>query len=420
MSQATLWNDHWFNKAATKSARGALLFAGFCIPISVSLQNLGFVLLCLLALVLVGTDWRDKINYIIKNPLSKWIMLLYLFILIGIFYTNADGHWLCKVVGEQSYFLGFFLILLVLYRAKLTLFAKALNAYVLGCMVVFLIAVLGDFNLLPKISWFNHAPPYYAFFKIYGALFMAFGGFIVLQLLKFSKMMKWRIIYSICFIAITYNVVWMSFSRSGYIIYVLLLLLFALQITNKRYRIGAILAIVVAIIIMFVVSQNMQQGLKRVATSTKAFQQMHKDDTSAGLRLQFAKNSIKLWRKKPIIGYGTGGFLKAYVDIHGISAGVVPSTMQHPQHDPEGTYTFILVEHGLLGLLMVLALYGAQIRRAFMMEKGMQRDLAQGFILLIVIFSFGGNLLLGNSTMVFYVFFSALLFASYEKTSSKL
>ena len=413
MSQATRWGNHWFNKVTTKSARGVLLFAGFCIPISVSLQNLGFVLLCLLALV--SANWRDKVSYIIKNPLSKWFILLYVFILIGIFYTNADGHWLRKVVGEQSYFLGFFLILLVLYRTKMGLFAKALNAYVLGCMVVFLIAVLGDLNLLPKISWFNHQPPYYAFFKIYGALFMAFGGFIALQLLKFSQVARWRVIYSICFIAITYNVIWMSFSRSGYIIYVLLLLLFAWQITNKRYRIWAILAVLAAIIITFVVSHNMQQGLKRIVTSTKAFHQVHQDNTSAGLRLQFAKNSLKLWKKKPIIGYGTGGFLKAYVDIHGISAGVVPSTMQHPQHDPEGTYTFILVEHGLLGLLMVLALYGAQIRRAFMIEKGIQRNLAQGFMLLIVIFSFGGNLLLGNSTMVFYIFFSALLFANYKE-----
>jgi O-antigen ligase len=396
-----------------------LSITAVCIPISVALQNFGFILSCLLGLIYCFFNFRDKLRYVFANPTSKWFLLFYAWMVIGLFYSNATNHWLMKIFSEESYLLGFFLLLFTVYKARLATFTIILNCYIASCLFVFVVTVLGDIHFLPNIAWFKHPGPYYMFFKIYGALFMAFGGYIALQFFVNHKKTAARVFYAISFLLITYNVLWMSDSRSGYIVYILLLLLFPFQVATKKLRIGLLVVIIIGLVSAFIFSSNFSAGLLRAKNSTTEYTSKGNYYSSTGLRLEYTKNCIRLWKQKPIIGYGTGGFLKAYVDIHGVTAGEQPSTMQHPQTDPENTYTFILVEHGLIGIVLLFLLYLAQIRRAFTFSFKLQRHLAQGFVLLVVAFGWAGNLLLSNSPLIFYLFFSVILFADYQ-TEEKL
>lgn len=392
----------------------ALVICAFCIPVSLAVQNIGFVFICLIGLILAWSQFKEKTNFVKKNALSLMIFIYFLWVCIGAFYTNADPAWLHKMFLEQLYLLGFFPILFCLSSVRQQAFKKIMLSYVLSCLFVFLIAVVGDFGWLPNTNWFNHPGPYYAFFKIYGALFMAFGGFIALNLMLDSSDKKGKWFYGISFLLITYNVFWMSFSRSGYVIYAFLLLLSIFQLKNKKLRLIAIVSFTVLALLLALTSVNFKTGIHRINQGVSKFSH-HDPRTSTGIRMAYVKNSIKLWKEKPIFGYGMGGFLKPYAKMKGINANGDVSTMAFPQTNPENTYMYVLVEHGLIGIVLLLLLYFAMIRKSFKLNNAMQRYIAQGFIVLIVLFSLAGNLLMGNSPMIFFVFFSAVLFVDYKK-----
>ena len=111
---------------------------------------------------------------------------------------------------------------------------KFIKGYITGCVMVALIVWLGTFNLLPYTKWATHFLPYYIFLHIYATLFMAFGAYLAVILLKLNWQKSTRWVWIVIFILISYNVLWQSLSRTGYVIYMVMMLVFFLQNFNWK------------------------------------------------------------------------------------------------------------------------------------------------------------------------------------------
>jgi len=134
-------------------------------------------------------------------------------------------------------------------------------------------------------------------------------------------------------------------------------------------------------------------------------------DGSTSIRIRYLRNTFELWKAHPIFGNGTGGFRDADVKLGGVSAGGGPSTAATPQVSPEQTYARILVEHGVIGLGVLLILWGLQVYYSFKLSNKMFANLALGFMAVMIFGSFSQDLLRDESPRLFYIFFSVLFFA---------
>jgi len=392
-----------------KIAQYLFIFFAFCIPISLALENTGFALTLLFAL-LSGLWWRYR-RAILVNPFSLWLLLLFLLFIVGLVYSEASIAWRFTVLKKEGEIIAI-LFLLPVISFDQSFLLKVIKSYVIGCILVMLIAWLGQFHLLPGMKWFQHPAPYYTFFKIYSALFMAFGAYLTLILSKISwlKPVKW--FWLLVFILISYNVLWQSLSRTGYLIYFGLMLVFFLQHFSKRGKLVSIILLLIAVSAVLLFSKNMRTGLWRVINNGKVAATQQKNlNTSTGVRYEYLRNSLQLWQQKPIFGYGTGGFRAADIKIKGTTSNGNITTIAHAQVTPENTYYRILVEQGVVGLIILILLWGWQLMVAFKMTEPLVRNLAVAFMLVMIFASFSQDLLLDESPRLFYILFSVLLYA---------
>ena len=120
---------------------------------------------------------------------------------------------------------------------------------------------------------------------------------------------------------------------------------------------------------------------------------------------------MQLWKQKPILGHGAGGFRSADVKIKGINAGGSVTTTKDAQVTPENTYYRIIVEYSIVGLVVLVLLWGWQIIKAFKLPDPFTRKLAIAFMLTISLGSMRQDLLIDESPRLFYILFPVFLYA---------
>ncbi len=136
------------------------------------------------------------------------------------------------------------------------------------------------------------------------------------------------------------------------------------------------------------------------------------NNTSLGQRAKFVQNSFSLIPQHPLIGAGTGSFATEYDSLKG-----VPAYLQ--THNPHNQYVFVLVQWGVIGLLLLGLLFLVQLKDSFLLPPVM-RQLAQGVIIAIALGCLANSWLMDTTESHFYVYFTALAFASQTKPKTLL
>ena len=409
----------WQQKCQSVSKYAFLLFA-FAMSISLSMENMGFFLSVIPAL-LSGLVWTQR-KILFNHFFSILLLAIIGLFILGVFYGTSEWSWRLTVLRKESGIL-LILVLLPLFSYDRQFLLNVLRAFVLGALVVVVIAWLGRFHLLPNIAWFQHPAPYYSFFKIYSGMFTAFAAFLCLVLLKYywDSSQKW--FWFFCFLVISYFALVQSGARTGYIVYFISLLAFAFLQLKSKQRLWGLLAVFLLLILALLFSATLKQG---VTTAVKASwtavtydkalktQQGYVPEvrSSAGVRYMYLRNSFHLWKQKPILGWGTGGYRYGAIQMGGITAGGYISELQaSAQTTPENTYYRLLVESGAVGLLLWLLLWGWQLRVAFQFKDPVYRVVAVAFMLTMIVASMSQDLLLDESPRLFYILFTTVLFA---------
>jgi O-antigen ligase len=220
---------------------------------------------------------------------------------------------------------------------------------------------------------------------------------------KTTKALRWALVGLIGLMMLN---MFITEGRSGQIVFFVLLAMLCLQIFRKRI-LRAVLIITFLLPAVFAVGYQFSPVFHgRVDRAYSDICQFQRNpNTSVGLRLLLWQNSWEIIKKNPWLGVGTGDFQEAYAKVN---------TRQLPQmmgaDNPHNQYVLVLCQLGLLGLVGLLAIFGAQIRQAFVLLDGWER-LRLAFPLFFLTIMCTESYLIIAQTGFLFSLFSAVLYA---------
>jgi O-antigen ligase len=199
------------------------------------------------------------------------------------------------------------------------------------------------------------------------------------------------------------NVLFIVFSRTGYLVLAALMLYFF--ITQFRWR-GLVAAATCGMLFFGAGYFGSDMFQQRVNTAVSELHDWHPDkpsETSVGMRMDFYRTSVNMVREHPLFGAGTGSFPAAY-------AAAVAGRHMEETVNPHNEYLLIAIQIGLVGLACLIYLFYIEWRLAARLEP-LHRNLARGLVLMFVIGCLFNSLLLDHTEGLLFAWATGLLFA---------
>lgn len=375
---------------------GVLL--AFLLPISTSATTILFILAILLSVF--TEQWQGIFPLLFKSPSIKIALLLFALFLIGMSYTSAPFHDALRLLRKYTPLLGMVLLIPIFINPACRKYA------IYGFLAAITLTL--SFSYL-QFFGFSHLPNHHgqaAIFKdrIQTNFLMAFGFYLFAQRLidltisntkntiKHFRLQQISLTFA-CFLTL-FDILFLSDGRSGYIVFIILILLLAWQKFKWRGLLYTGMALALTLSSTFMLSNNFHNRLLLIHDNIQSYQQGHVQ-TSVGLRLSFFMNSIKLMAKHPFIGTGTGSFKTEYKD----------------SRNPHNEYLNIGVQLGLPAVVILLLLFYSQWLESQKLTR-QYKEIAQAVILAISVGCLGNSWLMDTTEGHFYALFIALCFAS--------
>lgn len=383
--------------------RWSTIAIGASIPISIALDNL--LLAMALFAWLVGAQYRDKLMLAWTNPVYRAALLLFAVLLLGTAYGDqAPGD--AKLYLSKYSDLALIPVLGWAFVAASGR-ARALQALAGGLALVLLISCALKAGLIPPLSWFRGTPesPFVVFkLRLTHNILMAFAAFLFAWLACAAETRRARIAWITLGALAIANISLMVEGATGYVLLIVLTLLFGWQ--RARWRgiaiaIGAALGLVV---VLSLIPGPFQTRVRQIVQELRHERVDRPASTSTGYRLEFYRNTLTLIRQNPVFGAGTGGFPTAYADL-------VKNTGQALSRNPHNEFLLITVQTGIVGLAALLWLLWQQWRYAPRLASPLERGLAQGLVATMLIVSMLNSPLLDHTEGLLYAWLTALLYA---------
>lgn len=391
----------------TRLSQVAIILLGLSIPISVAIDNL-LLFVVLISWLFCG-NWAIKWSNLRANPISR---LLLAFLLIA----AAGTAWGYGSSAERLNYLGKYAILLL----PLAMIAQPLSnnqkrraatAFGVGVLLTLILsyAMRAGVNLPDWLSK-NTDVSNPVVFKLHitHSFFVALGSFLFFVSAVHSKESRWRWGLGLA-AALGVGNLFIVQGRTGQLI--LLLLVAYLFIQRFRWK-GVIAAGLVITAAGVVVAQF--PGLPAMARYSVGIQEVqnwqygNNDQSSMGLRMQYAATSLRIIAGHPLIGVGTGGFAHAYDEQ-------IAGTAAQGSNNPHNQYLLIAAQFGISGLIVLLALFVTLWRAASRLSPPEQL-LARGFVLAYLVGNLFNSFLLDHAEKLLFAWAVGLLFSGLAKS----
>lgn len=385
-----------------RSYRFATVLLGLSLPISVAIDNL------LLLLILIGwllcANWQDKWANLRAHLLS-WVLLAFL-LLVALGTAWGYGN-----VAERLRYFGKYAVLLLplaLIALPLAEAQKRRAAVAFGLGIVLTLALSYAVKVgvdLPEWLSKNNDASNPVVFKLHitHSFFVALGAFMffVVALHARERRLRWGLGVAAALAVVN---LFMVQGRTGQL--VLVVLIAYLFIHRFRWR-GVIVAGAVIAGAGIVVTQ--WPGVPASARYSEGIQEIqnwqygNKDQSSMGLRMQYAATSLRIIAEHPLIGVGTGGFEHAYDQQ-------IVGTAAQPSNNPHNQYLLTTVQLGLPGLILLLAMFAVLWRDTCRLPS-VEQMLARGLLLAYLIGNLFNSFLLDHAEKLFFAWAVGLLFS---------
>lgn len=313
----------------------AIILLGFFIPISTAItNNLG--LLIFLVLVLSGSL---HLSILKKQPVVLWSIGLFILIILGFSYSSVSWKESVDIFSKyrELFLLPLFLISFHLLKNKnyawLALLASIVVTLIVSYFYFLGIPISGKATL--------NAPAFKTY--ITQSIIMVFAAYTLILFAFLNQ--KYR--YPALFLALCalFDTLFLSFGRTGYILFFILMLLLLWQLFKIKGLIsGIVLAIIVAIG-LYHFSPTLQKRLIAGFNDVEKYEQGHPENTSLGMRLEYYKYGWELFKESPLFGKGTGSFEKEYVKV-----------APRPTSNLHNEYLMIGTQWGLIGVILFVGM----------------------------------------------------------------
>jgi len=366
-----------------------VMATGFLLPISTAGVNI-VLPLAVIASVFAG-DFKRHRNLVINNPIV-WALLGFLATyLIGASYTIApldDVLVSLRKVGKLLY-LPLLLPMFSCPRKRKTFF----YAFIIAVFITGILGAAKFFFNLDIGSQFTSA----AVFKSHiQTNFLMASTVYLLMVESETYTQRMRILVWVVVAIMTYYIWFLSPGRSGYIIYIVLMLFYSLQ----RYGFRSLFITFLLSIMLFYIAY----GRMHEAQQDYEHYLIGNANSSVGQRIGFFSNTKNLIFEKPFLGWGTGSFKQVYAQKYGTSG---PLATRNPHNE----YAMIASQLGLMGIIALFTFFSvAWYKSCELPDKSCR--IARAVILAISIGSLANSWLSDVTEGLFFAVFLAFCFAA--------
>lgn len=385
-------------------ARANIYFAvafAVIIPLSVALTNV-LDSLFLLSAGFIAFVNRDKRAF--AHPISLAIFGLVTVYLLSSIDSLAGADDLRIALRKISRLLLF--PLLLPYFAEL----KVRNLAWFGLLLVICVSV--------GMGWGNQGWSYFHD-TIFTSMIVAFGAYLSLQLSV--EYPVYRIALWGLAAVLTFYLFFVNVGRVGQLQFMALLVLFAIshKFSWSKFA-GIILSLVVILSLAISLPTSFQYRFGKVVSELLAYKQGYNENnkmdhtSSTGARLMLATNSWELIKQRPLTGYGTGSYRRAY-DKYAPEEFI---DEKEERANPHNQYLLTWVETGLIGLIALLYFY-YRASKCFWRMQSLEQRIGLGAMLLLITGCLANSWLLDFATCHFFVLVLALCSAPYLKAKAR-
>jgi len=375
---------------------GSICTALFIVAIyfSTSLSTIISVLLALLWLL--SGQLKQMPVTLKRNPVAAWSLLLFLSFIIGLCYGDANYSEALSMLSKYTELLFIPIVTIFLSAERSRNWAN--KAFILSSVLILVISYLMYFGVLDL----NHQGDPAFKSRITHSIFISFFGFYCAH--KAYDGIAYKKLYWLMFIACAYNLFFIVEGRTGQLIAVALVLLFAVQRFTKR---GILLAVFVVGLLMLLFlnysdkATRFNEGVINIQSDLKPGPEQAQ--TSMGQRYMFWRYSLKLIAEKPFFGHGTGSFAKEYERI--------ASNETMMTKNPHNEFLMVGVQLGIVGLFIYLGFLASQ----FYVSNSLlhqEKFVAQGLLLTLIITSMFNTPIMDHTEGHWFLMMIALSFSS--------
>ena len=375
---------------------GGMCTALFIVAIYFS-TSLAIILSGLLALLwLLSGQFMVLPVTLKKNPVAAFSLLLLLCFIVGLGYGVATNGEAISMLSKYRELL--FIPLLTSFLSTERTRYWAWNAFIISSVLILVISYLMHFGILNL----NHQGDPAFKSRITHSIFISFFGFFCAHKAYDGK--AYKKLYWLLFIACAYNLFFIVEGRTGQLIAVSLILLFAVQRFTNR---GLVMTVFVVGILMLLFlnysdkATRFNEGVVNMQSDLKPGPEQ--SQTSMGQRYMFWRYSLELIAEKPLFGHGTGSFAKEYERI--------ASTETMMAKNPHNEFLMVSVQLGVVGLLIYLGFLASQY---FLSKKlaDQEKYVAQGLLLTLIITSLFNTPIMDHAEGHWFLMMIALCYAS--------
>lgn len=363
-------------------------------PMSSSAKSICLVLS--VGTIIFSPGFRADFVSLLSTPWCKAAFLLFAIALIFCLWSPASFAQKSLVVEKYSKLL--YLPILVVGFQNITTRQLSFHAFLLAMLITCGLSILKfqgyfhSFAFTPDNIFRNH---------IMTSFMVAFAACLSF-LFCFRQQGYARIAYGLLGLVFTYQVLFINGSRTGYIIYLLIMFLLVFQIGTWRQAISGITAISLLFVASYWSSPVMKMRIDDAVHQIKGYQHNQRD-TDVGLRLQFHDYAHKLFNQHPILGNGTASFTYYYDRDRPVDFWVWKT---RTLLEPHSQYWLVAAEFGLLGIAALAYFFLSLLQASWRLNK--MKVIACAMILPFMVGNLSDSLLFYSGSGYFFILFMAI------------
>jgi len=379
-----------------------LIVFGFSLPLSVAVNNMLAGILILLWIV--KGDYKKTMSLVANSKVLIAILAFYALHIVGLLWTE-DIAWGLHIIKKEWILL---LLPIMMSFSRKEHIRYYITAFLLAMTLSEVLSYLVWLEVIPPLL---HATVYdptpFMHHTSYNP-FLAFAVYLVGYLLLFDKGLngKQKVLLMIFITTMSINM-FITGGRAGQVGYLVVVSVLFFQYFNKHFLLTLLLVVAVLGSVLFVAytqSQIFRERVELIRSDIKQFDE--NKNTSVGLRLNFALNSLEIIKQNPWLGVGTGDFKNTYKEVNTKNT---PNALV--AHHPHNMYLLETVQFGIVGLLALLFILYAQIRFSLSQnDHQLKHHAGIALVLLFSVIMLSDCYLLGHYTTMLFVYFSAFLY----------
>lgn len=390
------------NSSSRCVARWSAIALGFSVIVSTALN--GLLMAVLLVAWLASGQWAGKLSLIRANPVVLATGGLLGIGLLGVLWSQGDAPDVAQYLSKYAKLVLIPILVTVLVDRRDR--ERGLFAMAAGLALSLSLSYGLWVGLLPAAYPLIGTPDNPTALKNYLThnVFMAFGVLLFAVSAWDARTVRWRFAWAALALLAAFNVLFMVQGRTGYLVLAALCLVTLFQLFRWRGLALGLVLIVVTFSAAFTLSPGFRERIDRAVNEAEQWDPAVATSTSIGWRLESYRTTLSIIREHPLLGVGTGGFVRAYSER-------VTGTERNVTRNPHNQYLLTTAELGVVGLAVLLVFFFQHGHASARLPYRGDRLLARGLLGLMLVGCLFNSFLLDHNEGVFFCWLTGLLFA---------